>query len=245
MSTRLLLTIAGALFLPFAAAAQDAFFNSINQGSIDYAGTVAVNSALDPGEDAGDVLDKASGATSPATRFAPSDAVSRKVRDIFLDAYHTRPPARRARYAKQIESGWAQAPFHALLERHRLQSDDFADVACAYFIALWSVIHDRPVTAAEARGAIAQVRRVMQADPATLPSSDSARQILSEAYGIYAGLVLREHARRSGDPNAAKRLRERVAARARTQGMDLTVLELTADGFRPATPSPAHTAGGN
>jgi len=244
MPTRFLLTIA-ALFLPFTAAAQDAFFNAVNQGSIDYAGTVAVNSALDPDNEAGDVAEKARDATSAATQFTASDAVSRQVRDIFLDAYSARPPAHRARYARQIESGWAQAPFHALLEQHGLKGDDFADVASAYFIALWSVIHDRPVAAAEVRGAIAQVRRVMQADPATLPSSDSARQILSEAYGIYAGLVLREYARRSSDPAAVERLRKRVAARAKAQGMDLTVLELTADGFRPATPNTTHAAGGN
>lgn len=245
MSTSLRLTIAAALFLPFATAAQDAFFNSVNQGSIDYAGTVALNSALNPDEDAGDVSDNTQGVTTPGTGFTASDEVSWQVRNIFLDAYRSRPPLHRARYAKQIDSGWAQGPFHALLEQHRLKSNDFADVASAYFIALWSVIHDRRVTEVEARGAIAQVRRVLQADPATVPSSDSARQILSEAYGIYAGLVLREQARRANDPVAAKRLRERVAARSRAQGMDLLVLELTPDGFRPATPRPSGPAGGN
>lgn len=245
MSKHFILSAAAALLLPFAASAQDAFFDAVNQGSIDYAGTVAVNSALDPDAGAEDADNKASGATNPGTQFKPSGATSRQVRDIFLHAYRTRSPERRARYARQIESGWAQAPFEALLKRHQLASDDYADVASGYFIALWSVIHDRPVTATEAQGAIAQVRRVVLADPETLPSTDTARQIISEAYGIYAGLVLREHARRSDDPAASQRLRENVAARARAQGMDLSALDLTADGFRPMTATPVHAAGGN
>lgn len=104
------------------------------------------------------------------------------------------------------------------------------------------MIHDRPVTDAEARGAIAQIRRVTLASPGALPPTDTARQITAEAQALYAGVVLREHARRAGDPAAAARLRERVAARARARGLDLSVLELTADGFRPAA-APAHAAG--
>lgn len=231
MRAQATLLLGAALLLPLPSMSQDAFFNSVNQGAIDYAGTVAVNSALDP--DAEDVAEAASDAASPGARFRPSDEVSRRVQQAFVQAFGNRAPDRRDHYAGQVESGGLAAPFDSLLERHRLARTDFNDVAAGYFIALWSVIHDRPVSPAEARGAIAQIRRISRADPAIVPASDAARQAISEANGLYAGLALREQARRAGDPAAGERLRRQVAARAREQGMDLQSLELTAQGFRP------------
>lgn len=241
MRTYASLLLGAALLLPLPSTAQDAFFNSVNQGAIDYAGTVAVNSALDPDQDLTGVDPDAA---SPGARFRPSDEVSRQVRQTFVDAFGARAPHRRDHYAGQVESGSLAAPFDSLLERHRLARTDFTDVAAGYFIALWSVIHDRTVSPSEARGAIAQIRRISRGDPATVPPSDAARQAVSEAHGLYAGLVLREQARRAGDPAASERLRRQVSARARGQGMDLQSLELTAQGFR-AGPAAVAGAGGD
>lgn len=240
MRTRAPLLVGAALLLPWPSWSQDAFFNSVNQGAIDYAGTVAVNSALDPDEH--DAASADGEAAAPGAGFRPSDEVSRRTRQAFIEAFGTRDPSRRDRYADQVNSGWLAAPFDALLVRHRLVRTDFTDVAAGYFIALWSVIHDREVSASQARGAIAQIRRISRADPATVPASDRARQAISEAHGLYAGLALREQASRAGDPVAGERLRRQVAARAREQGMDLQSLELTAQGFR-AAPGAAAGAG--
>lgn len=226
--------LAAVLLLPVPSMAQDAFFDSISQGAVDYAGTVAVNSALTP--DDAPATESKQAAPEPGAGFRRSIELRRQVQRTFVDAMGDRVPAQRARYAEEIGSGRAFAPFQALLERHGLAADDFGDVAAGYFLALWSVIHDTVPSSAEAEAAIAQMRRIVLADPDIVPESDADRQLISDAQGLYAGIVLREQARRAGDPEAGRRLRGLVATRARAQGMDLQALTLTEHGFGIASP---------
>lgn len=232
---RLLFAAVCAVSLP--AAAQDAFFESINQGAVDYAGTLANNSMLDAVED-DDPPDEDRPSADRGAQFRPSAAVRRQVERRFVEAFGARVPSRRARFAEEIADGRARAPFQAVLDRHGLSSNDFADVAAGYFIAMWSVVHDRPVSAREAAPAIAQLRKITLSSPGALPPTDVDRQTISDAKGLYAGIVLGQYARSAGDPAARERLRRRVAEHARAQGMDLQALALTVDGFRVASARP-------
>jgi hypothetical protein len=149
-------------------------------------------------------------ANDDALDFGADPAITARVRDELADTLAGGDAARRnalrdALDARDFHAEFAGDVGNALA----LASRNLADVMAAYWLVMWSVVHDVELPSAEeARPVRAQVGRVLGSSP--LARDPSNRQAMGEAM-LSETMLTREqqrNARERGDADALKRMAE-------------------------------------
>lgn len=135
------------LVWPGTVGAQDAYldmFTAQNQAAVQYAGTVAVNSALrNLGKDSADAP-RATADAGAALRLRRDPAITQRVRQLITDDMRTIDPKSAAAFEKTSQGKDFAAGFRHTMRAYGLSSDDVADVLTAYVVLGWMVVHQRP-----------------------------------------------------------------------------------------------------
>lgn len=227
----LLATIALAIGLP--AAAQDMptvlpqgfELNSIlNQQRVD--------AAIDSRRSSAPVRSAAQLAT---TAYAPSPAVSQRVRRQFADwvGRQAGPEAGR-RVGEVLSNGDPVKSWAGIVSADGLRPGDVADALAGYWVLNWVMANGADNSRAQTQGVLRQVRGLIGDNPAHARLSPAQRQEMAEVLMLN---FLLQHAAyleavQRGDKTLARRLGDAANARFKNEmGVDLRGLSLTPAGF--------------
>jgi biopolymer transport protein ExbB/TolQ len=113
-------------------------------------------------------------------------------------------------------------------------SHNVADCMAALLVISWEIMMDETATAEQVRGAHAQVRTIFLNTPRLQQMTNAERQEMAEksAYQVMIANAAREQYTRHPEADRLKELQASARLVMQQQGIDLSQLTLTAQGFR-------------
>lgn len=174
-------------------------------------------------------------AKSATTAYAPSPAVSQRVRRQFADwvGQQSGPEAGR-RMAGILSTGDPVKSWAGIVGGDGLRPGDVADALTGYWVLNWVMANGADNNRAQAQGALRQVRGMIADNPAYARLGPAQRQEMAETLMLN---FLLQHAAyvdamKRGDRDLARRLGDAANARFKTEmGVNLRQLNLTPAGF--------------
>jgi hypothetical protein len=111
---------------------------------------------------------------------------------------------------------------------------NFADDVAMLLAVCWEVVNDRDATAAQFRGARAQMHTAAQINPTLRALPNPERQALAEsiAYQVMIMFATKVSADRNGNQAQLAELRDSATKAASQYGIDVAHMQLTEKGFR-------------
>lgn len=193
-----------------------------------------VDAAINSGRSTGPSR-PAARAAPVTTTYAPSPAVSQRVRKQFTDwvGQHSGPEAGR----KIGDILRAQDPVKSwtgIVGGDGLRSGDVADALAGYWVLNWNMANGSDNNRAQAQGALRQVRGMIADSPVYARMNPAQRQEMAETLMLN---FLLQHAAyldamQRGDKDLARRLGDAANARFQSEmGVNLRQLNLTPAGF--------------
>jgi hypothetical protein len=112
-------------------------------------------------------------------------------------------------------------------------SHNVADCMAALLVISWEIMMDDTATDEQVRGAHAQVRTIFLNTPRLRQMTNAERQEMAEksAYQVMIATAAREQYAKQPDPDRLKELQASARTVMQQQGIDLSQLTLTAQGF--------------
>lgn len=174
-------------------------------------------------------------AAPATTAYAPSPAVSQRVRRQFADwvGQQSGPEAGR-RVAGILNTGDPVKSWAGIVGADGLRPGDVADALAGYWVLNWVMANGADNNRAQAQGALRQVRGMIADNPAYARLNPAQRQEMAEVLMLN---FLLQHAAyldamQRGDKDLARRLGDAASARFKSEmGVDLRRLNLTPAGF--------------
>jgi len=185
---------------------------------------------------------RSSGPSRPApkaapvtTAYAPSPAVSQRVRRQFADwvGQQAGPEAGR-RVGEVLRNGDPVKSWAGIVGADGLRPGDVADALAGYWVLNWVMANGVDNNRAQAQGALRQVRGLIGDNPAYARLNPAQRQEMAETLMLN---FLLQHAAyldamQRGDKDLARRLGDAATARFKSEmGVNLRQLNLTPAGF--------------
>lgn len=168
-----------------------------------------------------------------ALDFDYEPAVSAQVIAETVDTLAQGNPTYRKVVEKELESRDIPAEFKGTFGPLGLRHDNLADTMAAYWIAMWSVIHDKPLAnATQARAVRRQVLPRLQSSP--IARSDKKRQLVGEAllYEATIGLSVYQEAKANEQELQLRQMARNAKKNVKKKGIDLARMRLTDQGMR-------------
>jgi biopolymer transport protein ExbB/TolQ len=112
-------------------------------------------------------------------------------------------------------------------------SRNVADCMAALLLISWEIMMDETASDAQVRGAHGQVRGIFLNTPRLQQMTNAERQEMAEksAYQVMIANAAREQYLKQPDPDRLKELQASASTVMQQQGIDLSQLKLTAQGF--------------
>lgn len=179
-----------------------------------------------------------------ALRYTPSK--SRRAANLarFVERSRAADPAGAAQLQQLFASGdFIEKIGHALAP-HGMRVDNVADAYTVWWINAWQATRGRNDSSPRAinEAVRAQAGRALSASPQFVGATDAAKQELAESLLVQAAMIDAAVERSKGDAALLRRIGGAVNQGARRMGVDLTTMQLTEQGFVPATSGSTHAA---
>ena len=223
------------------AAAQDASeFLSIYSAEIFQQDIISMGKpALDDTGDGGAGNDGAGEdpAVQGALTYAPSPEVERRTRGKLLESLmtNTSDPEAQEQIKQSVSSDVVWRQFHEVLSKAGYITTNLADVTAAYYIITWEVVNGpgATVNGAGVQAVRADVAAAYAADPRLKSLTDAEKQEAASimAYMATIAAASANQLRSAGDQAGLESLQDEVHQAVLDQGLDLTRLRLTDQGF--------------
>lgn len=183
-----------------------------------------------------DTNDDGAEAISSLLSVGAAPVLSAQVRKELVDTLHARTNYDKAKAEEELVARDIREEFLLRFGDLGLKPDNLPDLFAAHLMAMWSVVHDAPLPAADAAEGL---RRQFVAQIMTSPiATDAAkRQLVGEALMYEAVLTLEAHrvARDAGDKAKLRQMADSAqAALLRQRGINLRKTRLTAAGMTRA-----------
>lgn len=179
-----------------------------------------------------------------ALRYTPSK--SRRAANLarFVEKSRAADPAGATQLQQLFASGdFIEKVGHALAP-HGMRVDNVADAYTVWWINAWQATRGRNDSTSRAinEAVRAQAGRALSASPQFIGATDAAKQELAESLLVQAAMIDAAVEKSKGDAAMLRRIGGAVNQGARRMGVDLTTMQLTEQGFVPATSGSTHAA---
>ncbi len=159
--------------------------------------------------------------------------ISRQVLDETVTTLSRDNPAYRQVVEQELARRDVVAEYRETLGALGLRHDNLADTMAAYWVAMWTIIHDKPLANATAATAVRdQVLPRIQSND--LARSASKRQMMGEALIFEATIALSVYrdAKAGNQELQLRQMAQSAKKNTRKKGFDLARMKLTQHGMR-------------
>jgi hypothetical protein len=170
-----------------------------------------------------------------ALTYTPDPELSSEIRAGVIDVLAQESPHFRWQMQRTFAEDAVLKEFDRYMRAHgNYSSHNFADCMAALLVISWEITMNETATDAQMRGAHAQVRGIFLSTPRFQQMTNAERQEMGEksAYQVMIANAAREQYLAKPDPDRLKELQASARMVMQQQGIDLSQLTLTAQGFR-------------
>ncbi|MGK6354137.1 DUF6683 family protein [Sphingomonas sp. DT-207] len=172
-----------------------------------------------------------------ALRYTPSK--SRRTANLsrFVDKTRATDPAGAAQLEKLFASGDIIDKIGGALAQQGMRVDNVADAYTVWWINAWQATrgHNNVTSRATNDAVRDQAARALSASPQLVGAGDAAKQELAESLLIQAAMIDSVVEQSKGNSAQMRQIGAAVNQGAKRMGLDLTTMELTEQGFVPAS----------
>jgi hypothetical protein len=168
-----------------------------------------------------------------ALTYIPDPSVSDRVRDRMIDQFGQSQPQLRTQLERSFAGNAVLQEFDQHMSTRGYSSRNVADDMAELLVSSWEIITGGAAQGAQVQGAHRQVRDIFLGNSRLRAMTNTERQEWAEqiAYQVVISSLAHRELMRSGDRAQLAQLRQAVTAMLHQQGIDLTSLRLTAEGF--------------
>lgn len=170
-----------------------------------------------------------------ALTFTPDPELSGEIRTGIIDILSRQSPEFRWQMEHTFADDAVLKDFERFIRAHGGYSPyNVADCMAALLVISWEIMTNGTASDAQTRGAHAQVRSIFLNTPRLQQMTNAERQEMAErsAYQVMIANAAREQYQRAPDPGRLKELQASANTVMQQQGIDLSQLKLTAQGFK-------------
>jgi hypothetical protein len=170
-----------------------------------------------------------------ALTFTPDPDLSGEIRTGVIDVLAQQSPQFRWQMERTFADDAVLKDFERYMRAHgNYSSHNVADCMAALLVISWEIMMNETASEAQTRGAHAQVRGIFLNTPRLQQMTNAERQEMGEksAYQVMIASAAREQYLKQPDPDRLKELQASARTVMQQQGIDLSQLTLTAQGFR-------------
>ena len=174
-------------------------------------------------------------ANSDPLTFTPDPELTGEIRSGVIDILSQQSPELRAQMERTFAGDAVLRDFERYLHAHGgYPANNVADSQAALLIVSWEIMTSSTASDAQVRGAHDQVRTIFQNTPTLRQMTNAGRQEMAErnAYQVMIAVTARDQYLRQPEPARLTELRASAATVMREQGIDLSQLKLTNQGFK-------------
>jgi hypothetical protein len=170
---------------------------------------------------------------TPTLTYIPDQAVSDRMREQTIDALSRTLPQLRAQMEQSFAGNAVLKEFDHRMSTRGYSSHDVADDMAELLLVSWEITTGGAAQGAQVQGAHRQVRDIFLGNSRLRAMTNAERQEMAEriAYQVVISSSAHKEYLRSGDRAQLAGLQQAVATMLRQQGIDLTNLRLTPQGF--------------
>jgi hypothetical protein len=170
-----------------------------------------------------------------ALTYTPDPALSDEIRAGVINVLAQESPQFRWQMERTFADDAVLKDFDRYMRAHgNYSSRNVADCMAALLVISWEIMMNENASDAQTRGAHAQVRGIFLNTPRLQQMTNAERQEMAEksAYQVMIANEAREQYLKQRDPDRLKELQASARTVMQQQGIDLSQLTLTAQGFR-------------
>jgi hypothetical protein len=170
---------------------------------------------------------------TPTLTYIPDQAVSDRMREQTIDALSRTLPQLRAQMQQSFAGNAVLKEFDHRMSTRGYSSHDVADDMAELLVVSWEITTGGAAQGAQVQGAHRQVRDIFLGNSRLRAMTNTERQEMAEriAYQVVISSSAHKEYLRSGDRAQLAGLQQAVATMLQQQGIDLTNLRLTPQGF--------------
>jgi hypothetical protein len=172
-----------------------------------------------------------------ALRYTPSRTRRTANLSRFVEKSRAADPAGAAQLEQLFASGDIIDKIGGALAQHGMRVDNLADAYAVWWINAWQATRGHnDKTSRETNEAVRdQAARALSASPQLVEAGDAAKQELAESLLIQAAMIDASVEKSKGNPAQMRQIGAAVNRGARRMGLELGTMELTEEGFIPAS----------
>jgi hypothetical protein len=172
-------------------------------------------------------------AGTPTLTYIPDQAVSDRIREETIDALSRTLPQLRGQMEESFAGNTVLREFDHRMATKGYSSHNVADAMAELLVVSCEITTGDPAQGAQVQGAHRQVRDIFLGNARLRAMSNTERQEMAErvAYQVVISSLAHREYLRSGDRAQLAGLQQAVATMLRQQGIDLSNLRLTPQGF--------------
>jgi hypothetical protein len=198
--------------------------------------TRALSNSRTPDSDGATGSDTRGGATgsgAPPLTYIPDQAVSDRMREETIDALSRTLPHLRGQMEQSFAGNAVLREFDHRMAARGYSSHNVADDMAELLVVSWEITTGGAAQGAQVQGAHRQVRDIFLGNSRLRAMTNTERQEMAEriAYQVVISSLAHKEYLRSGDRVQLAGLQHVVTTMLRQQGIDLTHLRLTPQGF--------------
>jgi hypothetical protein len=175
------------------------------------------------------------GAVAPndGLSYVPEQAVSDRMRAEVIESLGRTMPQLRTQMEQSFAGNVVLKDFDHRMSSRGYSSHNVADDMAELLVSSWEIITGGAAQGVQVQGAHQQVRDIFLGNSRLRAMTNTERQEMAEriAYQVVISSLAHNEYLRSGDRVQLAQLQQAVTAMLRQQGIDLTDLRLTAQGF--------------
>jgi hypothetical protein len=170
---------------------------------------------------------------TPTLTYIPDQAVSDRMREQTIDALSRTLPQLRAQMEQSFAGNAVLREFDHRMSTRGYSSHDVADDMAELLVVSWEITTGGAAQGVQVQGAHRQVRDIFLGNSRLRAMTNTERQEMAEriAYQVVISSLAHKEYLRSGDRAQLAGLQQAVATMLQQQGIDLTNLRLTPQGF--------------
>jgi hypothetical protein len=171
--------------------------------------------------------------STPTLTYVPDQAVSDRMREQTIDALSRTLPQLRAQMEQSFAGNAVLKEFDHRMSTRGYSSHDVADDMAELLVVSWEITTGGAAQGAQVQGAHRQVRDIFLGNSRLRAMTNTERQEMAEriAYQVVISSSAHKEYLRSGDRAQLAGLQQAVATMLQQQGIDLTNIRLTPQGF--------------
>src|SRR5882757_9603729 len=170
---------------------------------------------------------------TPTLTYIPDQAVSDRMREQTIDALSRTLPQLRAQMEQSFAGNAVLKEFDHRMSTRGYSSHDVADDMAELLVVSWEITTGGAAQGAQVQGAHRQVRDIFLGNSRLRAMTNTERQEMAEriAYQVVISSSAHKEYLRSGDRAQLAGLQQAVTTMLQQQGIDLTNVRLTPQGF--------------